>query len=328
MKVHYIKSATVIIESKDVKILCDPWLVDGEYYGSWFHYPPYSFNFKQFDDIDYIYISHIHPDHFSKKSLQKLNKNIPVLIHKYAAHFFKKNIEIEGFKVIELNHNEKTHLKNNVHINIFAADDCNPELCLKFFGCGLYKSKNGSSQIDSLCVIDDGENNVLNINDCPWELAQVPLQKIKQNYKSIDFLLVGYAGAGPFPQCFTNLNFEEKQSAARKKKKQFLNQGLKYIDLLKPRYFMPFAGTYVLGGYLHQLNDLRGVPELEEAITFFNKEVKNGKGILLNSSEYFDIETEEVSAPYQNIDMDDKRSYIKNTLANYRYDFENEKNHL
>ena len=39
MKIRYIKSACVTIETKGVKILTDPWLVDGEYYGSWCHYP-------------------------------------------------------------------------------------------------------------------------------------------------------------------------------------------------------------------------------------------------------------------------------------------------
>ena len=43
MKVRYLTSASVIIEHKNTKILCDPWLVDGEYYGSWCHYPKLDF---------------------------------------------------------------------------------------------------------------------------------------------------------------------------------------------------------------------------------------------------------------------------------------------
>lgn len=69
MKIRYIKSACVAIEIKEVKILTDPWLVDGEYYGSWCHYPKLKFDQDYFDNIDYIYISHIHPDHFSKKNI-------------------------------------------------------------------------------------------------------------------------------------------------------------------------------------------------------------------------------------------------------------------
>ena len=39
MKIKLYRSATVGIHFKDFKILMDPWLTDGEYYGSWSHYP-------------------------------------------------------------------------------------------------------------------------------------------------------------------------------------------------------------------------------------------------------------------------------------------------
>ena len=193
MKIHFLKSATTIIESDDVKILTDPWLVDGEYYGSWFHYPPYDFDPKTFDDIDFIYISHIHPDHFSRATLSQLNKDIPVLIHNYDIKFLKRNIESLGFSVRELPNNQRTHLKDNVHINIFAADNCNPELCMKHFGCGKIEAKFGSTQIDSLSVIDDGNFSVLNVNDCPYGLASVCEKPIREQYGTVDFMLVGFS---------------------------------------------------------------------------------------------------------------------------------------
>ena len=58
-----------------VKILCDPWLDGEEYLGSWAIYPPYEFVLENFSDVDYIYVSHIHPDHGSAKTLEQLNKN-------------------------------------------------------------------------------------------------------------------------------------------------------------------------------------------------------------------------------------------------------------
>ena len=73
MKIKLYRSATVGITNKDFKILTDPWLVDGEYYGSWSHYPKFDFN-KNLDEINSynaIYISHIHPDHCSIQTLKK-----------------------------------------------------------------------------------------------------------------------------------------------------------------------------------------------------------------------------------------------------------------
>ena len=165
MKIRYIKSSCVVIESNEVKIMSDPWLVDGEYYGSWSHFPKLNYDRDYFDKIDYVYISHIHPDHFSRKSLSKLNKDIPILIHKYSTPFLKLNIERLGFKVIELAHNKKTILKNGISVDILAADNCNPELCSKFMGCGNLESNYKFTQIDSLAVFSDGIHNVLNLND-------------------------------------------------------------------------------------------------------------------------------------------------------------------
>ena len=107
MRLQYISSACVLIEDNGVKILCDPWLVDGAYLDSWFHYPPLKFQPEQFNDVDFIYISHIHPDHFDPNTLNRMNKKIPIIINNYVSKFLKKNIEEIGFEVIEFNHNER-----------------------------------------------------------------------------------------------------------------------------------------------------------------------------------------------------------------------------
>ena len=122
-------------------------------------------------------------------------------------------------------------MAKNAYLNIFAADKCNPELCFKFAGCADFTAKEGhSQQIDTLSIIDDGKNVLMNVNDCPFELAQSTLKDIKKQYEKINVLLTGYGGAGPYPQCFENLNFDEKIIAAQSKEKQFLNQATKYIN--------------------------------------------------------------------------------------------------
>ena len=63
-----------MISEKDTSILCDPWLVDGEFYGSWCIFPSLTIKPEDFDNVDAIYISHIHPDHFSVKTLKRMNK--------------------------------------------------------------------------------------------------------------------------------------------------------------------------------------------------------------------------------------------------------------
>ena len=327
MKLTYLSSASVIINHENTNILCDPWLVDGEFYGSWFHYPSLNFKPEDFNFIDYIYISHIHPDHLSIKTLSKMDKKIPVIILNYVDKFLKRNIERLGFNVIELEHNKRTHLKDNLHINILAAHYCNPELCSKLIGCSNVEKIFGATSLDSISVIDNGKEVVVNTNDCPFEIAKFSAGAIKEYYKNIDFLLVGYTGAGPYPQCFDMLTDQEKNDAATKKKKQFFNQAESYVNLFQPKFFMPFAGRYTLGGKLADLNDQRGVPELEEAFDYFtvssNINQKKHNCIILNTQNNFDITTKKASAPYKKSDLREKINYIKNVLSTIKFDFEN-----
>ncbi len=51
-------------------------------------------------------------------------------------------------------------------------------------GCGVVETKFKSTQIDSLSVISDGKNSVLNVNDCPYELAKESIEVILEKYKN------------------------------------------------------------------------------------------------------------------------------------------------
>lgn len=327
MKLQYISSACVILEDDGVKILCDPWIVDGAYMGSWFHYPPIKVKPEDLNEVDFIYISHIHPDHFDPKSLERMDKNIPIIINNYSSKFLKGNIETLGFKVTEFNHNERVNLKKNLHMTILAADNCNPELCSKFFGCALIEKKFGATQIDSMCVLDNNKEVVVNVNDCPWELARHSAKKIKNEHDKIDLLLVGYSGAGAYPQSFI-MNSEKKKIEAENKIKKFLTHGENYVNLFKPKYFLPFAGRYTLGGKFFELNKYRGNPELEESFDYFtttqNIDQTLHKCIILNPNSTFNISSGKCSETYLPINKKEKENYIKKTLSTKKYDYEHE----
>jgi len=327
MKINHLTSSTEIITANGIKILTDPWLDDGIYYGSWFLYPPYKQNDDVLKDIDYIYVSHIHPDHFCEKTIERLDKSIPVLIHNFDEKFLKRKIEALGFKAIELESNEPTLLKNEVYITIFAADYCNPEICGKIFGCFyLTGNSSGSSNIDSMCVITDGKHVLLNTNDCPFPIAYKALEKIKNKFQKIDFLLVGYTGASLYPYAMCNYTETEMKEAQERTRLKGLEFGAKIIKSIKPRYYMPFAGTYVLGGANWELNKYSPIPELQDAINYISKlpdiSQSSIKPILLNSGEFFDLETETQSKQYTPVDKVERWKYIKNELSAKKYTFD------
>ena len=292
MKVTHLQSSTQIIQVGNTRVLTDPWLTEGEYYGSWFHYPPFGDENILLLEYDYIYVSHIHPDHLSEATFKKLPRKKPVLIHKYESRFVKNKLEMLGFEVIECEHATSYHFGENSSLTIYAADNCDPSLCSKFLGCGAVETKFASTQIDTLAVFSDGDEVLINTNDCPYELAAATILANGINKLDVSLLLVGYGGAGPYPQCFEFETISKKTDAAAEKEKYFLDQAVKFIELLEPKRYAPFAGTYVLGSRLSHLTRYRGVPTIASALDYISKNLKEPTiGLHLEKFDEFNLST-------------------------------------
>lgn len=330
MKIKLYRSATVGLNFKNFKILTDPWLTDGEHLGSWFHYPKFDLeaNKDELNSYDAIYVSHIHPDHCSSETLKLIDKKIPIFIHSFHRKFLKGKLESLGFKVNELKNGELFKFNKDLNLRVYAADNCDPELCYKFSGCADLTAKEGSQQIDTLSVFEYKDKVVVNVNDCPYDLAKSTFNEIKKNYNKIDVLLTGYCGAGPYPQCFDNLNAKEKKQEGFKKEKFFLNQAIKFAEELKPSYILPFAGTYTLAGKLSNLNHLRGNPSIDQAYNFFddyfskNNKYKFVKTMRLNPGQSFDLDKETSDGVYLKRDEKKYLEYISNVLSNKKLHYE------
>lgn len=327
MKVTKFGSATVAIKTSDVNILCDPWLTDGIYYGSWCNYPPINLDDCDFNDINYVYISHVHPDHFDPKTMDLLSKEIPVLIHKYHQKFLKANIERLGFKVIELDNAVPFQLTKTTKLSIYAADNCDPSICGKMFGC-IGPEVKGSMQLDSLCVIDDGTSILVNTNDCPYGISKNTLQVVKKRYPKIDFALVGYTSASLYPHCMMDFNQTDMDAGIERAKWSGLSTAIQTLEVLQPDTYMPFAGTYIIGGREHQKNRNLPIPEIQDAaLKIQNSLSESGISVmpvLLNFNETYDVELGIQSAPYAPIDVTSRAQYIIDIAQYFNYDFDDD----
>lgn len=320
MRVQYIQSACVVVEAQGVRVLCDPWLTDGAFYGSWFHYPTLKCTPEDFQDVDYIYISHVHPDHLDPGTLRRLPKSIPVLVHCYSEKFVLRTLEKLGFTdVREVGHRETMPLGSDFSLEILAADDCDPAVCGRFFGCRMPTPYTRTMQIDSMAVFHSDGHTIVNANDCHYALGRHNLDYVHSKNGEIDMLLVGYSGAGAYPQCFDNLSGEMKARKSADKRRQFLEQALDYVGHLRPRWFIPFAGQYVLGGRLAALNSHRGVPEIEDLPAELAPAVRErglaSEMVLLDPCESFDLDSGAASAVFHPPDSHGRQRYTETVLA-------------
>ena len=99
MKFEFIGNACGIFHgSKGTKVLCDPWIVDGVFEGSWFHYPPLKTKISDLQNVDAIYLSHIHPDHFDDRFFD-FPKDKKIILLDEGPNFLKKNCSLWVIKI-------------------------------------------------------------------------------------------------------------------------------------------------------------------------------------------------------------------------------------
>ena len=148
---------------------------------------------------------------------------------------------------------------------------------------------------------------------------------ISKQYSNVDLLLVGYNGASDYPSRY-DFNDDEKKDEAIKKKLKRLQNAIDYVNLINPKFYLPFAGRYVLGGKLTPFMKYKGESTMDEAFNYLSQNIdqKNNKGIILNSKSYFDLDTQQISEEYIPENEIDRENYIQNTLSKLKLDYEND----
>lgn len=270
MKIQWYRSATVgLFSQAGTSILCDPWITDGAFIGSWFHWPPLEgFEFEELAKRkwDAIYISHFHADHFDRKlvsAIARSNRDTRVFLPNYVNKWLLRAVINCGFepdRVIELENNSEFSFKD-FRITMFVADYCNPQICGAQVPCITSPRKQTAN--DSVALFEADGYRVLNANDA---LAVQSAQKLWPLIGEVDLLLGQYGGAGPFPQCFFDIEDDEKLKKASELGWRFVDRLIETGRLLNARYVMPYAGQYVLGGKLSPLNPFRSVIPISEVI--------------------------------------------------------------
>ena len=246
VKLRYIYSASVVVETPDLTILSDPWFTPAEY-GSWYHYPPLPKDpIEIIGKVDLIYISHLHSDHYDPLFLRKYLRKYPdtkIIISETKHKMLENRMELDGFSPLVFS--EKTFGKTRIILTI-----------------------NGDDYIegDTGCLIIHENLSIANMNDCGIDQNQIDLIRKNCPNGHPTVALLSYAGAGPYPQTYYFENTEERKIAEKKKHDQFLKMYDDYCLLLEPDRAMPFAGSYVLGGPLSKFNPIRGVADAVEVL--------------------------------------------------------------
>jgi UDP-MurNAc hydroxylase len=249
MDITFLGQAGLFIRTRAGSILCDPWF-NPAYFGSWFPFPAnYHIDPETIGSPDYLYISHLHHDHFDPEFLQAhVSKEAQVLLPDYPVNDLERELRDLGFR------------------RFIKTRDLEPvEVDGLLFTIVSLTSPTDGPIGDSALVVDDGETRVFNQNDAH------PLDAdVLRALGPFDAHFLQFSGAIWFPMVY---RFQEKtmQALIRRKRDQQSRRALRYADQVGATHVFPTAGPpCFLDDDLFYLNDL---PDSESPTIFLDQSV-------------------------------------------------------
>eukprot|EP00933_Yihiella_yeosuensis_P043937 TRINITY_DN3897_c1_g1_i1.p1 TRINITY_DN3897_c1_g1~~TRINITY_DN3897_c1_g1_i1.p1 ORF type:complete len:636 (+),score=111.85 TRINITY_DN3897_c1_g1_i1:159-2066(+) len=210
--------AGMIYQHRSVSVVMDPWFYTA-FLHSWFPFPNNRWmksdvvNYK----FDYLFVSHLHEDHFDRKTLKHINKNVTVICADYGSKTLEAEFRKLGFRNVKpLKHHETLDLGDNVRatmiLDISAKEDS-----------GLLLEAD----------LPSGTRKFLHLNDCNTRTTEFP--------KDIDILSCQFAGAQWYPHCYHYVGEEADKRLAQVMRTLHLAFSNK-VKATNPKAFVPLPG--------------------------------------------------------------------------------------
>ena len=217
------------------ELVCDPWLVGSTYWRSWWNYPPVPEELVASLKPDFIYLTHLHWDHFQSVSLKRFDPETPVLIPYDRYERFTRDLRKIGMRnVRELKHGERVELV--------------PGFAIRSFHFAPFVT-------DSAVAIEAEGVTLLNANDAKF--AGAPLDQILRLYPRIDFCLRSHSSANP-RACYHYLDSPDEQPDDNE---HYVRAFALFMARVKPRYAIPFASnSCLLHDDVYRFNHLTQTP--------------------------------------------------------------------
>jgi UDP-MurNAc hydroxylase len=220
MRVTITGHAGLLAETAHGSVLCDPWFIPA-FHGSWFVFPRNDLLDKeQFRRPDYLYISHLHYDHFDAPFLTEwVDKDVPVLMPDFPTPDLEKAVRDLGFNSIIACPNGQTVDLDGLEVTIYAET-----------------APSDGPIGDSAIVIADETARILNMNDCrPNDVDAI------RALGPIDLQLLQFSGAMWWPVVY-DLPEDERRRAGRAKRDAQLSRAVGYVKAVGARHVVPSAG--------------------------------------------------------------------------------------
>ena len=305
MQITSVGHAGFHIQTSAGSILCDPW-VNPAYYASWFPFPDNSgLDWHKLGDCDYLYVSHLHKDHFDPRTLRDyVNKNATVLLPEYPVPDLRRELENLGFTRF-------FETENAVRQTLTG-----PKGSLDVMVIALAAPADGPLG-DSALVVDDGDTTVFNMNDA----RPVDLEPLHQQFETIDVHMLQFSGAIWYPVAY-DMPARAKVAFGSQKRQRGMDRCRQYIADVGASWVIPSAGPpCFLDDELRGLNDVDGDPSniFPDQVVFLEQMKAHGadNGLLMIPGSTADVVGQRLAALTHPIPEQEVRAIFTDGKADY-----------
>ena len=237
MRVTFLGHVGMHIETEGGTVLCDPWF-NPAYFGSWFPFPRNdTLNVEPFRAPDYLYISHLHHDHFDPLWLAKhVNRRTQVLVPAFALDHLERELRALGFERFLVTEHGIPLQLGALEIAILA----------------MTAPADGPAG-DSCLILRDSTACLLNQNDSrPRDFTEL------EALGPYDAHFTQFSGAIWYPMVYDFDPVEQRRLGQAKRAAQ-INRAVHYLEDVDATHWFPVAGPpCFLDDDLWSLNDLDG----------------------------------------------------------------------
>ena len=315
---QFISNASCVIEGNyGSRILTDPWFNNGVMEGSWCNHPPIDTRAADFHNVDLIYLSHLHPDHYDARFFD-FPKSTPIIILDHGNNYLQKILNKNGHSNLILVKDGCSTTFNEFKITMFAPF---VKHAFEDFEKNQIASDVGNL-IDSAMLVKTNEFSIMNFNDNKPDTNAC--NDLVKKYGQIDLALLNYNAANCYPACFENLSDKEKINEKKRIVTRNYDYMINLINALNPKTVFPFAGSYVLGGKEHIKNKYLAVDSAEECKNYIANHVKSSV-INLSEKNRFDLKSNTLLDKF--IDFSEKQTemLIESELKYLPYPYEGDR---
>ncbi|WP_417684180.1 MBL fold metallo-hydrolase [Roseibium sp.] len=220
VEVEFLNHACLLIRTEGLQFATDPWLIGPAFSnGWWLSLPTPEDAFKRLNACDFLFISHNHPDHLHRETLEHVRKDMPILTAAFETGSTVRYLKEIGFTDIRAAGFDT------------RLEDRERQIALSVLKSGDFRDDSGLLvEIGAFSALLSVDANFVDFHRFPTNLTL--------------FCSAFASGASGFPLCFETYGEDEKKRIMTRNCNVVRHINFQALDKMKPTAFLPYAGFF------------------------------------------------------------------------------------